>query len=65
MNWQQVEGQWDQVKGKVRTQWGRLTDDDLEQAHGRRDRLVGKIRERYGEAKEKVEERLDALIDKI
>ena len=65
MNWQQVEGQWDQVKGKVRTQWGRLTDDDLEQAHGRRDRLVGKIRERYGEANEKVEERLDALIDKI
>ncbi len=65
MNWKQAEGQWDQIKGKVRTQWGRLTDDDLEQARGRRDRLVGKIRERYGETKEKIEERLDALIDKI
>ena len=48
MNWDQIEGSWKQVKGKAKEQWGRLTDDELDQAAGRRDRLVGKVQERYG-----------------
>ncbi|EDM76312.1 CsbD-like protein, partial [Plesiocystis pacifica SIR-1] len=52
MNWTQIEGQWHQFKGKVRTQWGKLTDDDVERCEGRRDRLIGKLEERYGETKE-------------
>ena len=65
MNWEQVEGKWDQVRGRIRTQWGKLTDDDLEKSEGRRERIVGKIRERYGAAKEEVENKLDALIDRL
>lgn len=65
MNWDQVEGNWRNVKGEVRQKWGKLTDDDIEQSEGRRERLVGKIQARYGEAREKVEKQLDALIDKL
>jgi len=60
MNWDQVEGKWKQMKGSVRTRWGKLTDDDLEMIKGQKDQLVGKIQERYGiqkdEAQRQVEE---------
>ena len=49
--WDQIKGNWKQVKGKVREKWGLLTDDDLEHIAGHKDRLVGKIQEKYGEAK--------------
>jgi len=65
MNWDQIEGKWKQVKGRVREKWGKLTDDDLETAAGKRDRLVGKIQERYGVAKEQAERELDALADRL
>ena len=48
MNWDQVEGKWKQMKGSVRTRWGKLTDDDLEVIGGQKDQLVGRIQERYG-----------------
>jgi uncharacterized protein YjbJ (UPF0337 family) len=62
MNWDIIEGKWDQFKAAMRQQWGKLTDDDLEQAKGQRDKLVGRIQERYGETKDKVSQRLDELI---
>lgn len=49
--WTQIEGNWNQVKGKVKEKWGNLTDDDLRFMEGRRDRIIGKIQERYGEMK--------------
>ncbi|MGC2197021.1 MAG: CsbD family protein [Terriglobales bacterium] len=55
MNWEQAKGQWTQMKGSVRKQWGKLTDDDLDVINGERERLVGKIQERYGIAKEEAE----------
>jgi uncharacterized protein YjbJ (UPF0337 family) len=48
MNWDRVEGNWKQMTGKVKVQWGRLTDDALAEIGGRRDQLVGKIQETYG-----------------
>jgi uncharacterized protein YjbJ (UPF0337 family) len=48
MDWNRVEGNWKQVKGKVKEKWGNLTDDDLTAINGRRDQLEGKIQERYG-----------------
>ncbi|CCE97881.1 Hypothetical protein SFHH103_03389 [Sinorhizobium fredii HH103] len=48
MDWNRVEGNWKQFKGKVKEQWGKLTDDDLDQIAGKRDQLEGKIQERYG-----------------
>ncbi len=41
-------GKWDQMKGKVREQWGELTDDDLTKINGKREQLVGKLKEKYG-----------------
>lgn len=52
MNWDRIEGQWSQVKGKAREQWGKLTDDDVDVIAGKRDQLAGKIQERYGIHKE-------------
>ena len=55
MNWDRIEGQWSQVKGKAREQWGKLTDDDVDVVAGKRDQLAGKIQERYGIHKEEAE----------
>jgi uncharacterized protein YjbJ (UPF0337 family) len=52
MNWDRIEGNWKEFKGRVREQWGKLTDDDLDIAAGKRDQLIGRIQERYGIARE-------------
>jgi uncharacterized protein YjbJ (UPF0337 family) len=59
MDWNRVEGNWKQVKGKIKEKWGQLTDDDLDKIAGRRDQLEGKIQERYGMAKDKVRRDVD------
>jgi len=59
MNWDQVAGQWKQVKGSAKEKWGKLTDDDLTQIGGKRDQFVGKLQERYGIAKEEAQRRAD------
>ena len=48
MNSERIEGNWIQAKGKIKEQWGKLTDNHLEQISGKRDQLVGKIQECYG-----------------
>ncbi|MFC3695735.1 CsbD family protein [Chenggangzhangella methanolivorans] len=60
MAWDRVEGNWKQAKGKVKEQWGKLTDDDLDVIAGKRDQLEGKIQERYGIEKAKAKEEVDA-----
>jgi len=65
MNWDQVKGQWKQVGGKVRSKWGKFTDNDLEVIAGKRDQLVGKLQERYGIAKDRAEKEADAYIESI
>jgi uncharacterized protein YjbJ (UPF0337 family) len=55
MNWDTIKGSWNQMKGKVREQWGDLTDDDIERMAGERDQLVGKIQQRYGCTREEAE----------
>ena len=55
MNWQRIEGNWKQLKGKVVEQWGKLTDDDIDLVEGRREQLAGKIQERYGIARDEAE----------
>jgi uncharacterized protein YjbJ (UPF0337 family) len=60
MNWDRIEGNWKQVTGRAKEQWGKLTDDDLDIVAGRRDQLAGKIQERYGVAKDEAESQLAA-----
>jgi uncharacterized protein YjbJ (UPF0337 family) len=59
MNWDQVAGQWKQMKGNVKEKFGKLTDDDLTQINGKREQFIGKIQERYGIAKEEAQRRAD------
>jgi uncharacterized protein YjbJ (UPF0337 family) len=48
MDWNVVEGNWKQLKGKIKEEFGNLTDEDLEKIAGNREQLEGKIQERYG-----------------
>jgi uncharacterized protein YjbJ (UPF0337 family) len=58
MNTDIIKGKWKQLNGRIKQQWGELTDDDLKAAEGSRDYLAGKIQERYGIAK-------DAALDQV
>jgi len=62
MNWTTVQGNWNDAKGRVKTKWGRLTDDDLMQVEGNKDRLVGMIQQRYGIAHDKAEQQLEEFL---
>src|SRR5690606_35122158 len=59
MDWNRVEGNWKQFSGKIKEQWGKLTDDDIAQINGNREQLEGKIQERYGKAKDEVRKDID------
>jgi uncharacterized protein YjbJ (UPF0337 family) len=48
MNWTQIEGQWNELTGQVKSQWAKLTDDDLTNVAGKKDQLLGKLQQRYG-----------------
>ena len=58
MNWDIVQGNWQQFKGKVKAQWGKLTDDQLDVIDGKRIELLGKIQESYGIGKDEAEQQL-------
>lgn len=55
MNWDIVKGNWKQFKGKVKAEWGNLTDDHLDVIAGKRVELAGKLQEAYGITKDEVE----------
>jgi uncharacterized protein YjbJ (UPF0337 family) len=58
-NWDRIEGNWTQWKGRVRERWGKLTDDHLDVVAGRRDQLSGRIQEVYGLTKDEAERQLN------
>jgi uncharacterized protein YjbJ (UPF0337 family) len=60
MNWDRIEGNWQQFKGTARQQWGKITDDQLDVIAGKRDLLAGRIQESYGVSKEEAEKQLSA-----
>ncbi len=59
MNWDQIEGNWRQFKGKIKERWGKLTDDDLDVLAGKRDQFLGKIQERYGITRAEAQRQMD------
>jgi len=65
MNWDTVEGQWKQFKGRAKQAWSKLTDDDLANLNGKREELAGKIQERYGIKKQEAERQIDDWIAQL
>jgi uncharacterized protein YjbJ (UPF0337 family) len=61
MNWDIAEGNWKQFKGKVKAQWGKLTDDQLDVISGKRVELSGRIQEAYGITKEEAEKQIESF----
>jgi uncharacterized protein YjbJ (UPF0337 family) len=59
MNDDTLKGQWKQLKGRVREQWGKLTNDDVDQIEGQSEQLVGKVQERYGIARDQAARDVD------
>jgi uncharacterized protein YjbJ (UPF0337 family) len=64
MNWDTIKGNWKQMTGKVKEEWGELTNDEIAEAEGDRDQLVGKIQAKYGIAKEEAEQQVDSFVAK-
>jgi len=58
MNKDIAEGNWKQLKGKVKEQWGKLTDDDFDVIAGKRDQLLGRIQERHGISRDEAEKQV-------
>ncbi len=61
MNKDILEGNWKQLKGKVRENWGKLTDDEIDEIAGKHENFVGKIQEKYGMKKDEAEKEWDKL----
>jgi uncharacterized protein YjbJ (UPF0337 family) len=60
MNKDTIEGNWKQLKGKAKEQWGKLTDDDFDVIAGKRDQLLGRIQERHGISRDEAEKQVTA-----
>jgi uncharacterized protein YjbJ (UPF0337 family) len=65
MNQDQIAGKWKQLKGEAKVMWGKLTDDELDQAEGHKDKLAGLIQERYGKTKEDAEREVNRFFDRV
>ena len=62
MNTDVLKGKWLQLKGEARRQWGKLTDDDLDQIEGNSEKMVGKLQERYGYARDEAQREVDKFL---
>jgi len=65
MNWDRIEGNWKQLRGKVQEKWGKLTNDHLDVVAGRRERLAGKLQEVYGIGKDEVNRQIDEFAESM
>jgi len=65
MNWNNVEGNWKEFKGRVKQQWGKLTDDDLTRIEGKRDELEGILQQRYGYAQDQTRREIDTWLGRM
>ncbi|HXL67913.1 MAG TPA: CsbD family protein [Xanthobacteraceae bacterium] len=65
MNWDRIEGNWKEFKGKVQQHWGDLTNDDLDVIRGKRTELAGRLQQRYGYQKEEAEKQINTWLDTL
>jgi uncharacterized protein YjbJ (UPF0337 family) len=65
MNWDRIEGNWRQLKGRAKEQWGKLTDDEFDRIAGKRDQLVGRIQESYGISRDEADRQVRDWEDRL
>lgn len=65
LNEETIKGKWNEIKGEIRTQWGNMTEDELEKSSGNMTSIVGLIQQRYGAKKEEVSEKLNTILAKF
>lgn len=65
MNWHQIEVHWDKMSRQLKSQWGKLTDDDLEEVAGKKEQLVERVQQRYGLASADAERQVDEWVAKV
>lgn len=65
MNSDRIKGNWKQITGRIKSQWGKLTDDDLKLAEGHRDYLSGKLQERYGIIKDEADKQVREFEERL
>lgn len=63
MNWDRIEGNWKQFKGKAKQKWGKLTEDDIDKIDGKRLELEGKLQETYGYEKDRARKEVEEFCD--
>ena len=63
MNPQILKGKWNQLRGEIRTRWGKLTDDDMTQIEGNAEKMIGKLQERYGYKREQAEKEINDFLN--
>ena len=65
MNKDIFEGKWKEMKGQIKEWWGKLTDDDLEQANGKAEQIVGLLQQKYGYTREAAEEEFNRRLEEV
>ena len=65
MDWNRVEGNWKQFKGKIKEKWGELTDDEIDKMEGSREQFEGKIQEKYGIGKDQAKRNVDDWLNNL
>ncbi len=65
MNKDIIKGKWSQLKGEAKVQWGKLTNDELDEIQGNYEKIVGKLQERYGYGKDRAKKETDAFFERF
>lgn len=65
LNEDTIKGKWNEIKGEIRTQWGNMTEDELEKSSGNMTSIAGLIQQRYGAKKEEVQAKLNSILAKF
>ena len=65
MDSNRIEGSWNELKGKAKSKWGNLTDDELTQIGGKKDELLGHLQARYGYSKDKAKQEMESWLESL
>jgi uncharacterized protein YjbJ (UPF0337 family) len=65
MDSNRIEGSWEELKGKAKSKWGNLTDNELTQIGGKKDELMGRLQARYGYSKDKAQQEIESWLESL